>query len=368
MVLLPLPGGLDVFDQGIFLVEEGASRPEDAYVLAESAIVDGVIDGDLIVAANRVSITGTINGDVLVATDGTVTIAGTVTGAVRGIAREVVIAEGAHIADDLAVLALTTRLAGNVGRDSIVFGGKLELEGGIGRDLRGRFVAGDLNGSIGRNADVSTSRLDVGPDTRIGGDLLYRSNRDADIADGAAVSGTLDRLSPRPSFFVDVWLTLATILGFFAFLLSGILFLWLAPGTSYAATAAIAKRPWRTLGLGVATLIAVPIVVWLFVRSFVGAPVAILLGVLYLLGFFFGPIPAVTVAGDKLLRGYGGIFGAFIGGAVVWRLGIAALPLVAGGLYVAALVWGVGGWAAAVWDGGRASYSEPSGTTITAST
>jgi hypothetical protein len=59
----------------------------------------------------------------------------------------------------------------------------------------------------------------------------------------------------------------------------------------------------------------------------------------------------VTAAGSRLVRGRAGLYGAFVLGAILWRLGIAVLPIVAGGLYVLALVWGVGGWVSAVYEG-----------------
>lgn len=365
MLLLPLPGGLDVFDTSIFLIEEDMAQDEDSYVLSQNAVVEGLVDGDLVVASNRVEVSGRVAGDVIVASDGTVTISGDVEGSVRGFARKVVVGPQGNVRDDLAVAAITTRIEGSVGRDVIVFGGKVELTGSIGRDMHGRFIVGEFDGVIGRNTDVATSRLEVGPATSVGGSLLYRSNREADAHPDAVVEGKFARLSPRPSFFIDIWWTLATILGFFAFLFTGIVVMWLWRGTSAAAAGSILHHPWRTLGFGAAALVAVPIVVWLLVRSFVGVPIAILIGVLYLLGFFFGPIPAVTAAGSRLVRGRTGLYGAFVVGAIVWRLGIAVLPIVAGGLYVLALVWGVGGWVAAVWEGrtGRYSTAEKASTT-----
>ncbi len=350
VMFLPLPGGLDVFDSSIFLVEEGDSRPEDAYVLTQNAIIEGVIEGDLVIAASSVTVNGTVNGDILVASDGTVRIGGAVNGALRGVARDVVVVDGGFVADDVSVLALTTTIDGEVGRDVIVFGGNLTVGGAIGRDLYGRFVKAEIDGVIGGDADFSTSRLEIGATTRVGGDLLYRSNRMAVVDDGAVVNGTLTRLSPEPSFFVDVWWTLARIIGFLSFVFTGIVLFWLLPTTSQAAVTSIVTRPWRTLALGAAAMVIVPLVLWLFVRSFVGIPVALLLAILYLLGFFFGPMTAVAAAGTRLLKGRGGLFGGFVLGAVAWRVGIEVLKFVAGGLYVAALLWGVGGWVASVWS------------------
>jgi hypothetical protein len=165
-----------------------------------------------------------------------------------------------------------------------------------------------------------------------------------------------------------VWWTLATILGLFAFLFTGILLLWLLRDTSARAIGAIVLHPWRTLLLGLAVLALVPLMIVTFVVSFVGVPVAILLGVLYLLGFFLGPMPAVAAAGTRIPGGRGSLFGAFVVGAIAWRLGIFLLPVIAGALYVIALVWGVGGWAAAVWDGRSRNYSSDAAASTTART
>ncbi len=252
MVFLPLPGGYDVFDTSIYLVVEGDRQDEDAYVLTERGVIAGVVDGDLVVAATDLEISGLVTGDVLVASAGTVVVTGEVTGAVRGVAREVRIEESAVVGDDLAVAAVTTRVRGSVGRDAIVFGGRFELTGAVGRNIHGRFVRGDINGAIGRNVDVSTSSLEVGPEAAVEGSLLYRSNRSADTDEAASVAGQFERISPRPSFFVDVWWTLATIMGFFAFLFTGLLLLWLLRDTSERAIRSIEARPWRTLLFGFA--------------------------------------------------------------------------------------------------------------------
>jgi hypothetical protein len=91
-------------------------------------------------------------------------------------------------------------------------------------------------------------------------------------------------------------------------------------------------------------------VIVLLVATIVGVPVAILLILLYGLGLLMSPLPAVTAFGNRVLGGRGGLFGAFVLGALVWRLGIELIPLVGVALYVAALTWGTGGWVLAAWE------------------
>jgi hypothetical protein len=55
-------------------------------------------------------------------------------------------------------------------------------------------------------------------------------------------------------------------------------------------------------------------------------------------------VPAVTAFGNRILVRRGGLFGAFLVGAVLWRLGIWLIPYVGVVIYVLGMVWGIGGW------------------------
>jgi hypothetical protein len=87
-----------------------------------------------------------------------------------------------------------------------------------------------------------------------------------------------------------------------------------------------------------------------------------------LLAFVFGPIPAVGAAGALLLRRKGGIFGGFVVGAVLWRLGIWLIPIVGALIYLVGLIWGVGGWVLGGWRTRTARTAAvggpPSGTVV----
>ena len=334
----------------LFIVSEDEPIAEDVYVAATSGRVEGRIDGDLVITVGSLSISGTIAGDVLALSSGTVTIeaGGVVEGSVRAASPRVVV--NGDVRQDLFFTGIAADIGatGTVGRDVIMFGGTLAIDGAVGRDVRGRLVTASVAGSVGRDIDLAVQRLSIDAGAAVGGDVLYRSSSEARIAPGA-VDGQIIQLPAQSNFVYGVILAIANVLGILAFIVSGIILFWLFRSTGPAAVEAIERHTVRTFFIGVLALIAAPLLILLLAVTLVGLPLGALLLVMLVLALVFGPVPAVAAAGDVVLRRKGGIFGGFVLGAVVWRLGIWLIPFVGVVLYLAALIWGVGGWILGAW-------------------
>ena len=354
VTLLAVAGPIlaDVVTPSIYLLEPGEVETEDIYIAASSARIDGRIEGDVVVASGRVDIGGTVAGDVMVLSHSSVVITGNVEGSVRGLARDLSI--DGNVADDVAVAAGSIRMDGTIGRDLLLVGGSVSIDGAVGRNVHGRFLDGEINADVGRDVDVSVRSLGVGPSATVDGDLLYRADTDASISGGAQVGGQLRRLPARATFIVRVWLIGATILGFLAFLASGAVLLFTFRSTMARAAGLVRTATWRTIWVGFLAVLGLPLLSVVFVFTVVGAPVGILLLVLWLLALVLAPVPAVAAGGDLILRGRGGLLGAFLVGAVIWRFGIWAIPVVGVLLYTAALMAGLGGIVMAAWRQRRA--------------
>lgn len=341
-----------VLTPAIYILAEGEVESEDVYVATSSARINGTIDGDLVIAAGAVTIGGDILGDVFAVSHSRVEINGTVTGSVRALSRELVIS--GSVEGDVVVAGGSLNIEGSVGRDVLVVAGSTTLTGSAGRDVLGRFLEAEIDGAVGRDVDVSVRNLRVGPRTDVGGDLLYRADDRATISGGAQVAGQLERLPSRAVFIVRVWLIGATILGFLAFVASGFVLFVVFRSTMCRATGLVRTETWRTMWVGVLAVLALPLLSVIFVFTVVGAPIGILLALLWLLGLVFAPVPAVAAGGDVILRGKAGVLAAFLVGAVIWRLGIWLLPVVGLLLYTAALAAGTGGLVIAAWRQRRA--------------
>jgi cytoskeletal protein CcmA (bactofilin family) len=355
--LVALHGVLGSFiTTSIYLVEPDIVVSEDVYVAANSARVEGTVDGDLVISTGSLDVTGSVTGNVLVLSQGTVHISGDVGGSVRGLAREVII--DGTVAGDVAVAAVTTGISGTVDRDVLDFGGSLTLDGSVGRDVAGRMLSAVVDGRVGNDVDVAVGTLQLGPAADVVGDVLYRSGNAAQVSATAQVGSQFARLPTRGNFTVELVLTIATILSFLAFVVSGIIFLWLLRRTGPRAVAIVAERPIRATAVGVGAFVVLPLLVILAAITLVGAPVAVVLLLLLALALLFAPIPAVAALGRRILGDRRSIYLAFLLGAVIWRLGIWLIPLVGFALYLGALAAGLGGWLLAVWEQRTASGPE----------
>jgi hypothetical protein len=135
-----------------------------------------------------------------------------------------------------------------------------------------------------------------------------------------------------------------------ALLVSGVVLFWLFPRTGARAAEIPGERPWRSALVGTLVVLLPPLLMLPLFLSLVGVPLAVLLLLAWLVVLFLGPIPAVTWAGRRLLRGKGGVAGGLVLGVILWRGAMWILPLVAAVLYLAALVVGVGGFVLAAWE------------------
>jgi len=350
LVLAPVRAHPEVVTTDLFIVPEGQPIGEDVYVAATEGRVEGTIDGDLVILAGAVTISGRVTGNVLALGAGRVVVAsgGRVDGSLRVAAREVAVS--GSVGGDVAATAMSTTIDGNVARDVIAFGGTLRIDGRVGRDVRGRVLDGRVAGDVGRDVDLAVERLTVTAGAHVAGDLLYRSPTAAGIAPEAVVAGQTIRLPTRSNFVFGVILTLLQIVGFLGFLVVGILVLWLARHTGAGAVAMMRLHPWRAVVVGVAAAVAVPATLLLLSATLVGLPLAVVVLLAVVVALVLGPVPAVTALGEVVLRGRGGLFGAFLLGAVAWRLGIWVVPVFGGVLYLVALVWGTGAWLLAAWE------------------
>jgi hypothetical protein len=348
VVLLPLPGLPTLAGGGTAIVTSTQTETEDYYALAGKVIIEGRIEGDLIAVTQELVITGEVAGDVLAVVWGPARIGGEVGGSVR-IAAQSVTTDGV-IGDDLVVATYSGDLGGEVGRDVLTSSFGIDLGASVGRDVRGQVYSFRLDGDVERNLDVTVNGIVVGAASSVGGDLVYKANRQGTISGGAEFGGQVVQQRVRYPIQIRAIQNLVGILSLLAFLLTGLVLFWLMRRTLPRAAVAVERRPWRSFAIGLAALALTPFVAAALAISLVGLPLAVALIGLWLGALFLGPVPAVTAAADRLFKGRFGLIGAFVAGALVWRGAMWLIPFVGSFLYVVAVLTGVGGWLAGAWD------------------
>ena len=181
-------------------VKRGEVINHDFFAAGESVTISGVVNGDVYAAGANVVVDGRINGDLL-AGAGIINILGEVSDDVRIGGGNVLI--NGTIGKNLTVgggSVIITREA-DIGGSILVFGGSLDVRGPIGRDANvyagqaifANQVSGDLKGAV--------EKLTLTDDDRILGDLEYESKKEANIAEGALISGQTTHKLPKEGGF-----------------------------------------------------------------------------------------------------------------------------------------------------------------------
>lgn len=260
-----------------------------------------VVNDDVYLAGGSISSLGDVRGD-LISVGGSMVLSGAVLHDLMAAGGNVSITSS--VGDDLRVAGGNVTVQGSVAGDVVAAGGQLQFSGtGIGGDaaLAGGTIsidtpiAGDLRvggGSVRINAPVGGSiyaevdSLTLGPKAVVTGNLNYRSPNEAKLEQGAAVQGKTEyahRETPANvskagiATFLTFWFFMRFLMLLAGSLALGLLFRRYA----HELTTMAAQRPLAEIGLGLVTLIVVPIVSVLLLATVIGIP----LGMLGLIAF-----------------------------------------------------------------------------------
>lgn len=214
------------------VIPAGEQVTGDLYAYAGTVRVEGTVEGDLVAGGGEVTVSGEVGGD-LVAGAGRVNITGNVGGDVRVGSGQVTV--DGSIGEDLVVGSgqLTLTVSGSVGED-VVFGtGQTTLDGSVTGDVLGATGTYTRRGSIGGSEDVT-----------VGG------------KEEAAAPTAGDRV-------------LDAIRRLISLLVVGALLLWLLPRSLERPAAAIRRRPWASLGLGLLGLVGIVVAFFAIVLALI---------------------------------------------------------------------------------------------------
>ena len=236
---------------------------DDLYAFGQHVDVRGRVTGDVVAAGQTVSVSGAVGRSATVAGQ-TVEVSGPVAGSVRAAGQTVAVAGQVQGDALLAGANVNVQRAANVARDVLVGAGNATLDGPIGR----RVLAGAESLSIANRvggdvwAEVGSLRLEDG--ALVQGNLTYISRQDAVVAPGARVAGQISRSEPAPeqrerrgepvADRIADW-----IRGLIGISVFGLLLVLLVPRFVLRAAVTVGSDPLPSFGLGLATIVLVPL-------------------------------------------------------------------------------------------------------------
>jgi cytoskeletal protein CcmA (bactofilin family) len=241
-------------------------------------------------------------------------------------------------------------------------GGSIEVDGGIGRDLRAYGESIVINGVIGGDVELAGERIRIGPDARIAGKVEYRSGRPIEIDPEATIGRGITEMQKERRWMRNIGRG-TTIMGTtfsFGLLLIGALMLLALPRFTRESAGKLRGRPAVAAVVGCVMLVGVPLMILLLVLTIIGIPLALLFAFGYVVLMLFGYLIAAIFVGDTVLERLSPTKALSVGWRILFLL--LALVLIAvvrqipvvGGLIVALLfVAGIGAFTMRVWQGFR---------------
>jgi cytoskeletal protein CcmA (bactofilin family) len=256
------------------------------------------VEGDVVVAGGRIMVGERIRGDVMAA-GGSVSVRADIGDDVRLAGGDVMLS-GA-VGDDAIAAGGNVTLApdGRVNGRAWFSGGRIDVAGTIGRELKaagGRIV---LSGRVKGDVILRGRAISILDGAIIDGNLVYRSPREAEIASGAQIHGTISH-EPVERHLGAIVAAVAGvgIVVLLSLIVTGSVLFLMFPRSIETALTAIRAEPWKCLGLGLAVFAATPVVVSVLFMTVIGWLPAIVISALYLLLVLAGFLTGVFYVGS----------------------------------------------------------------------
>lgn len=272
--LAAVPGiaAADTRSGGTIVIGPGETINDDLQVFGGSVVVQGTVTGDLEVFAGNVFIDGVVNGD-LAAFGGSIQIDGEIGGSVEAFGGDIEVGPEAMIGGTLQAAGGNVVLAGTVENDA-------ELAGGTVRVDSTAVVGGDL---------VTDAETFVQEDGAV---IEGAATENADLGIAPTFRGVGLPTVPPVAF---------AIYGFLVNLVLGAVLLLVFPRLSSAVTERAVGSPLRSGGVGILTLVGVPIVLIIVAITIIGIPLSIIGALLFLMAAWAGAIYGRLAVGSWLL-------------------------------------------------------------------
>ncbi len=295
-----LKSGNDVY------LPQGETIDGNLYASSNNITIDGEVQGDLIAAAQTITINGRLEGD-LIAVAQTITVNGEVNGNIR-------------------IAANSANLNGNIARNVNFIGNSLAIgpEAKIGWDILSGATNTNIMGEVGGNVDgggnniilagkvakdfnfaqsQQAQKITISSGAKIAGNLNYHENTDLQREEGSQISGQINILKNTESknqASKDWFWSL--LYGIFSAMIVGLIMIY--PGKNIILTLKkiLREKPFTSLGWGALVFLAAPTAALLLLFTVIGIPLSIIILGLWILMLWLGKIIFAIFVGQEILN------------------------------------------------------------------
>lgn len=280
----------------------------DVYVVGETVTITGSVDGNVFAAGNTVTIDASVTGSVWVAGN-TVIINGVVEQNVNAFGSTVRLTENSYVGKDVMIGAASVTIAGFVmgqvtgGGEQVVITGQVQQH--VTFDEVGTLTIDD-EAWIGGNLTYTSKTATTIPADTLGGVTKFTQ-------DDPKASSAEDDIKDEDdnSDFNVGWFLIKLIVGLTGYLLLGFVVLKLWPKPMAAVVHTMLTKPGKSFGYGTLYLLIVPPAILMAALTFIGFPLAVASGLVFLLSLVVGKMAVGLALGQKLLKNNTSSFAQF---------------------------------------------------------
>lgn len=312
---------------------------DDFYAAGGTLQIESQVNGDLVVAGGKININSVISQDLTLG-GGDISVRGEVGDDARIVGGNIKIYS--TIKDDLLVGGGNIELMKNsfVGGDFIFGGGNIVINGAINGNVRGRGGNLAINNTVTGNVELyGVENVKFGPAGKVMGSFIYTSPTESSHVNSNTVKGFIDYKTSSPIFDADgIGLIFAGIIAGFSILwilsllFIGLFFVWILRFYMTRVSETAYENPLKGFGIGFLILVVTPIVALIFLITGIGAPIAFILMLFWILAIFFGKLMAISMIGLKLVKvkdksSFLRAYGAFAAGVLIYTI-LGFIPII----------------------------------------
>jgi hypothetical protein len=242
--------------------------------------------------------------------------------------------------------------------DLVVFHGSSTVDGTVNGSLTAFDAPVTISGRVNGDVVVFNGRVELRSGANVTGDVV--SQQAPVVASGATIGGTTSRLQTRTNWEgfgwagrFGWWLAVSV-----STLVAGLVLLWLVGRGAARILEAGRTRIGPSIGLGLLLFFGLPILAVIALVTIVGIPLGLGLLAALLLIYALGYGATAWILGRSILRRPTAWVVAFLVGWAILRV-VALVPVLGGLVWFAAVVFGLGALAVAIWRARSASQAAP---------